>query len=115
MATKNLRGKSIKVDWSGKSHRQNAYEVYEAPGWKWYVLKHYQTEEAETTNPYARVFCDVTSPFVGNSGELGDTYLSDIQSTGRLVAFRGVTDGVLDAEQTLIGLAPDGIRGDKFN
>jgi Protein of unknown function (DUF995) len=116
LATKNLRGKSVKVDFSGKSHRRNAYEVYQTRdgSWQWYVLKHYQTEEAEAANPYARVFCDVVSPIVGESGELGDTYLKDIKGSARLVAFRAVTDGVLDTQQTLVGLAPDGVRGDKF-
>lgn len=99
MASKNLRGKSIKVDFAGKSHRKNAYEVYESAfdggSWKWYVLKHYQSSEAEAKNPYARVFCDVVSPIVGEDGELGDVYLRDIKGSAALVSKKDMGDKVV--------------------
>ena len=79
---KNLRGKTVT--------RDKAYEVYRTPdrSWTWYVLKHYQSPEAEAKNPYARVLADVTSPIVGERGEIGDTYLSDITSVAVLVSRR---------------------------
>ena len=72
MATKNLQGKTVT--------RENAYEVWQTldGSWTWYVLKKYQSPEKEAENPYARWFCDVTSPFVGERGELGDVYVRDI-------------------------------------
>ena len=50
-------------------------------GWKWEVYKKYQKPEKEATNPYARWFCKVTSPFVP-SGESGDVYIKDIKGVG---------------------------------
>jgi hypothetical protein len=78
MKTKNPYGKTVK--------RENAYAVYQDKinGWTWYVLKMYQGLEAAKKNPYARAFCCVTSPIVGERGELGDTYLNDIG--GQLIA-----------------------------
>jgi len=71
---KNPYGKTVK--------REDAYAVYgndpRMPGWTWYVLKMYQTPEKAHDNKYARAFCLVTSPIVGERGEMGDTYLSDI-------------------------------------
>jgi hypothetical protein len=109
---KNLRGKTVggyPVD------NSQAYEVWQAGSWTWNVLKHYQTTEAEEKNEYAIVYCNVVTPMCPD-GEIGDTYLRDIIQVAhaRLIAFRDVTDGVIDKQQTLIGLAPDGIRGDKF-
>jgi hypothetical protein len=53
------------------------YETITSNGWTWKILKHYQTLEKEVENPYARVFCHVTSPFVPE-GEMGDVYCADI-------------------------------------
>ncbi len=91
---KNLRGKSIKVDFAGKSHRKNAYEHYASfdGSWHWYVLKHYQASEAEAKNQYAIVFCDVVSPIVGEDGELGDVYLRDIKGSAVLVSKKDMGD-----------------------
>ena len=93
---KNLRAKQIKVDFAGKSHRANAYEHYASYDnqWHWYVLKHYQSSEAEVKNPHAIVFCDVVSPIVGEDGELGDVYLKEIKQNARLVAKRDMGDNV---------------------
>ena len=59
--------------------RDKAYAVYadEAAGWTWYVLKVNQGPDSKK-GQYASAFCLVTSPIVGDSGEYGDTYLSDI-------------------------------------
>ena len=72
--SKNTQGKTVT--------RENAYEVWQTRdgSWTWYVLKKYQGPEAEAANEYARWFCLVTSPFVGESGELGDTYVSDVKA-----------------------------------
>jgi hypothetical protein len=71
---KNLQGKTVP-----QPYKDNAYEVWATPdgSWKWYVLKKYQ---ADDDKQYARWFCLVVSPFVGESGELGDTYVSDVKS-----------------------------------
>jgi len=68
---KNLCAKTVK--------RENAYEVWQAGDWTWYVLKKYQSPENEEKNEYARWFCDVVTPYCPN-GELGDTYVKDIKS-----------------------------------
>jgi hypothetical protein len=73
---KNPFGKTVK--------KENAYAVYtdtRLGGWVWYVLKTYQTPEKAKSNPYARAFCLVVSPMVGERGELGDVYLNDIGDT----------------------------------
>lgn len=64
--------------------RENAYEVWQSNDgqWTWYVLKKWQ---ADDNKPYARWFCDVTSPFVGEQGELGDCYVADIKSHSRRI------------------------------
>ena len=74
VATKNLKSKTVKA--------ANAYEVYVTRdlSWVWYVLKHWQSEDKERTNEYARVFCDVRSPLTYGQPELGDVYLSEIKA-----------------------------------
>jgi len=74
MASKNTQGKTV--------DRAHAYEVWQTPdgSWTWYVLKKYQAPEREAANPYARWFTLVTSPMVGERGELGDTYVSEIKA-----------------------------------
>lgn len=69
MASKNLWSKTRPVD--------NPYAIFKSGGWTWKVLKAYQTPEKENTNPYARWFCSVSSPFCP-SGELGDVYVADV-------------------------------------
>ena len=65
---KNLQGKMVK--------RENAYEVWQAGDWTWYVLKKWQADDAK---PNARWFCDVVTPMCP-SGEMGDVYVSEIKS-----------------------------------
>lgn len=68
---KNLCGKTVT--------RENAYEVWQHGDWTWYVLKKYQSPEAEAKNEYARWFCDVVTPMVPD-GEMGDVYVKEITS-----------------------------------
>ena len=58
--------------------RENAYEVWQTPNgqWTWYVLKKWQSKDDK---PYARWYCLVTSPIVGEQGEYGDVYVSEIK------------------------------------
>ena len=71
--------------WSKTVKPENAYltviDEEQFPGWTWYVLKAYQMREKEKTNKYARWFCKVVSPYTGASGDLGDTYISEIPLT----------------------------------
>lgn len=73
---KNLKAKTVK-----QPYEQNAYEVWQAGDWTWYVLKKWQTDD---NKPYARWFCLVKTPTVPN-GELGDTYVSDIKSVAQRI------------------------------
>jgi hypothetical protein len=74
---KNLCGKTVK--------RENAYEVWQSfnGAWKWYVLKKWQDDD---NKPYARWFCLVTSPHVGETGELGDVYVAEIKANARRIS-----------------------------
>lgn len=64
-------------------------EVYKnGSGWVWKVWKHYQKPELEAKNPYARVFCSVSSPFTMGGYDMGDTYLSDIRMGGGVLTFK---------------------------
>jgi len=76
---KNLCGKTVT--------REHAYEVWATAdgSWTWYVLKKYKAPEAEANDPYARWFCLVTSPIVGESGELGDVYVREITGSARRI------------------------------
>ena len=68
--------------------RENAHAVFSSDddSWLWYVLKTYAGPAGESKKPeFARWFCLVTSPFVGERGEMGDTYIHDIVNNGRLV------------------------------
>ena len=59
--------------------KNKPYEVWQsADGWRWNVLKKYQSPEAEAKNPYARWFCFVTTPD-NPSGDMGDVYISTIK------------------------------------
>jgi hypothetical protein len=73
---KNLCGKTVT--------RENAYEVWQTPdgSWTWYVLKKWQADDSKE---YARWFCDVTSPFVGEEGEIGDVYVAEIKSVAKRI------------------------------
>ena len=67
---KNTRGKTRPVT--------NPYEIYKSGDWEWRVLKHYQTSDKEKENPYARVFCSISSPMTHGGADMGDTYCRDI-------------------------------------
>ena len=69
MATKNPFGKIRK--------ESDPYVTLEMDGWTWKVLKLYQTPAGSLTNPFARAFCLVSSPFYPG-GELGDVYVKEI-------------------------------------
>ena len=70
---KNLCGKTRPVS--------NPYEVWQTDGgWTWRVLKKWQ---ADDDKPYARWFCDVSSPYVEH--EMGDVYVADIKRYARRV------------------------------
>jgi len=68
--------------------RDNAHAVFSSSNgdWKWFVLKTYATAKGESKNAFGRWFCLVTSPFVGDAGEMGDTYISKVRQGGRIVA-----------------------------
>jgi len=65
---KNVCGKTVK--------RDQAYEVWQAGDWTWYVLKKYQADDRK---PYARWFCDVVTPMCPH-GELGDVYAAEVMN-----------------------------------
>jgi hypothetical protein len=71
---KNMKGKT--------RPQSDPYETFIAPGFEWKVLKHYQSTDAEATNPYARVFCATKGPGTYGSYELGDGYLHEILAHG---------------------------------
>lgn len=65
---KNLCAKTVK--------RADAYEVWQAGSWTWYVLKKWQADDYK---PGARWFCEVVTPICPD-GELGDVYVQDIKA-----------------------------------
>lgn len=79
LMSKNLCGKTRDIE--------NPYEVWISKDatWEWRVLKKYQTPEKEQSNPYAKWFCGVKSPYTHGTFELGDCYINDIISFARMV------------------------------
>jgi len=71
---KNLCAKTVK--------KENAYEVWTNGSWTWYVLKKWQ---ADDDKPYARWFCLVVTPMTGESGDLGDVYVTDVKKYARRI------------------------------
>ena len=66
--------------------KTDPYEIWMSDdGWRWAVLKKYQTPEKETANPYARWFCQVTTPR-NPSGDMGDVYVSTIKRMAHKVS-----------------------------
>lgn len=67
------------------------YEIWETPdhSWRWYVLKKYQTDDNKL---YARWFVKAFSPYTP-SGELGDSYASEIMQSARKVGGRPPSEG----------------------
>jgi hypothetical protein len=74
--SKNLCGKTRSID--------SPYEIWEANGWIWKVLKKYQSTEKEETNQYARWFVAVKSPYTHGTWDMGDNYCNEIKRNGRL-------------------------------
>ena len=75
--SKNLCGKSRK--------KENPYEIWQASGWEWRILKKYQNPENEAKNAYARSFCAVASPFNYGVHSLGDVYVREIKGSATKV------------------------------
>jgi hypothetical protein len=53
----------------------NPWLTVKSNGWTWKVLKAYS---ADPDKPFARWFCDVSSPFTAPSSDMGDTYTADV-------------------------------------
>jgi len=64
---KNLCAKTVEPE--------NAYEIWQAGSWTWYVLKKWQIKDDK---PFARWFCLVKTPIVPK-GEFGDVYVDEIK------------------------------------
>lgn len=73
-AKKNLCAKTVK--------RENAYEVWQAGDWTWYVLKKWQ---ADDDKPGARWFCEVVTPMTYPGSDIGDVYVAEIKKNARRV------------------------------
>lgn len=54
---------------------EDPYEIWEAPGWEWRVLKKWQADDFK---PGARWYCAVKSPFTYGGYEYGDAYAKEI-------------------------------------
>jgi len=91
---KNECGKTRKVE--------DPYEIWQGygqfEGWTWKVLKKYQTPEKEKSNPYARWFCAVSSPYTHGGYDMGDTYVKDVVNYARLVKGKPNLDVVMRQE-----------------
>lgn len=61
---------------------ENPYEVYQAGGWTWKVLKSWQNDRDQA---YSRAFCAVSSPYTFGGYDLGDVYWSEILDNATLV------------------------------
>lgn len=82
---------------------EDPYLVFENGDWQWKVLKSWQ---ANNGKPFARWFCEVSSPIV-RAGELGDTYVSDVLSYGTLT----YADPKVFGDITLADVARSGFVG----
>lgn len=89
---KNLCAKSRPVN--------QPYEVWNAGGWTWQVLKKYQSQSKEASNEYARWLCAVKSPNTYPSYDLGDVYVSDVKKYAVLVWQEG-NDNLNNGQDTL--------------
>ena len=68
------KGFAMRNTWTKTRKREDAYYVGRTGSWTWYVLKVW----SDPRKPYARAFCCVVSPIVGERGELGDVYTAEI-------------------------------------
>lgn len=65
--------------WAKTRPVTNPYLEWTTPeGWMYRVLKAYQTRAKERANPFARLFCQVVTPYTGANGDLGDVYIRDL-------------------------------------
>lgn len=78
---KNLCAKTVKPE--------QAYEVWQAGTWTWYVLKKWQVDD---NKPYARWFCLVVTPNTGPRGDMGDVYVSEIKKHARKLTTNPLTN-----------------------
>ena len=62
---------------------EDPYEIWETPDgtWQWRVLKKWQIDDSE---PYARWFCAVKSPFTYGKFDFGDVYVEEIKENAVL-------------------------------
>lgn len=96
---KNPAGKARKSD--------KPYLTIEGFGWTWKVLKFWQ---ADGRKPYARAFCDVSSPMTFGGSDMGDTYVSDLRDAFRMGATVTQMDGITVEEAVeLLGVQLDGV------
>ena len=61
----------------------NPYEIWaNNSGWTWKVLKKWQ---ADDNKPYARWFCDVSSPYTHGGSDLGDVYCATVMANAERI------------------------------
>ena len=65
---------------------ENPYAIYRAGDITWHVLKTYKMPKSEAKDPYARWFVAAKSDATFGSFDLGDTYKSEVERYGTLVA-----------------------------
>ena len=71
----------------GKSRdAQDPYAIYICGDFTWHVLKTYKMPKSEAKDPYARWLVAAKSDATFGSFELGDTYKTDVEQFGVLVA-----------------------------
>jgi hypothetical protein len=71
----------------GKSRKTDSpYAIYKCGDFTWHVLKTYKMPKSEAKDPYARWFVAAKSSNTFGSFELGDTYASEVERFGTLVA-----------------------------
>ena len=91
--------KSVNL-WSKSRPKENPYLTIKNGSWTYFVLKAYQTRAKERTNPYARWFCAVSSPYTFGGYDMGDTYIKDIPVDAIAAE---ILDQRCDAEQVKAG------------
>jgi hypothetical protein len=72
----------MKNECNKERKKENPYEIWVSFNgeWTWRVLKKWQVDDTE---PYARWFCAVRSPYTFGSFDLGDTYVKEIMKVAR--------------------------------
>lgn len=93
---KNAMGKTRPSD--------DPYLVFENGDWQWKVLKSWQ---ANNGKPFARWFCEVSSPSTQGMPDLGDTYVTNVLSYGTLT----YADPKVFGDITLADVARSGFEG----